>query len=69
MNNLKKIGVSALAGSLVAVAANAGELSVSGSANLTYTNEDLLTRLQLQVTRQVTHLVQHQMYHLVDLVM
>ena len=41
MNNLKKIGVSALAGSLVAVAANAGELSVSGSANLTYTNEDL----------------------------
>ena len=41
MNNLKKIGVSALAGSLVAFAANAGELSVSGSANLTYTNEDL----------------------------
>ena len=41
MNNLKKIGVSALAGSLVAVAANAGELSVTGSANLTYTNEDL----------------------------
>jgi outer membrane protein OmpU len=41
MNNLKKIGVSALAGSLVAFAANAGELSVSGGANLTYTNEDL----------------------------
>ena len=41
MNNLKKIGVSALAGSLVAFAANAGELSVSGSANLTYTAEDL----------------------------
>ena len=41
MNNLKKIGVSALAGSLVAFAANAGELSVSGSANLTYTDEDL----------------------------
>ena len=41
MNNFKKIGVSALAGSLVAVAANAGELSVSGSANLTYTNEDI----------------------------
>ena len=40
MNNLRKIGVSALAGSLVAFAANAGELSVSGSANLTYTNED-----------------------------
>ena len=41
MNNLKKIGVSALAGSLVAVAANAGELSVSGTANLTYTSEEL----------------------------
>tara|TARA_A100000164_G_scaffold344972_1_gene344435 strand:- start:563 stop:1576 length:1014 start_codon:yes stop_codon:yes gene_type:complete len=40
MNNFKKIGVSALAGSLVAFAANAGELSVTGSANLTYTNED-----------------------------
>jgi outer membrane protein OmpU len=40
MNNLKKIGVSALAGSLVAVAANAGELTVTGTANLTYTNED-----------------------------
>ena len=40
MNNLKKIGVSALAGSLVAFAANAGELSVSGTANLTYTSEE-----------------------------
>ena len=41
MNNLKKIGVSALAGSLVSFAANAGELSVTGGANLTYTNEDV----------------------------
>ena len=41
MNNLKKIGVSALAGSLVAFAANAGELSVSGTANLTYTTEEI----------------------------
>ena len=39
MNKLRKIGLSALAGSLAAVSANAGELSVSGSANLTYTNE------------------------------
>ena len=39
MNKLKKIGLSALAGSLAAVSANAGELSVSGSANLTFTNE------------------------------
>ena len=40
MNNIKKIGVSALAGSglgtAVAVSAQAGELSVSGSAILTY---------------------------------
>ncbi len=34
MNKFKKIGVSALAGSLVAVAANAGEMSVSGSASV-----------------------------------
>ena len=36
MNNLKKLGISALAGSLVAVSAHAGEISVSGSANVTY---------------------------------
>ena len=36
MNNLKKLGLSALAGSLVAVSAQAGEMSVSGSANVTY---------------------------------
>ena len=36
MNNLKKLGLTALAGSLVAVSAQAGELSVSGSANMTY---------------------------------
>ena len=30
MNNFKKIGLSALAGSLVAFSAHAGELSVSG---------------------------------------
>ena len=41
MNKLKKIGVSALAGSLVAFAGHAGELTVSGSANVTYTHEDL----------------------------
>ena len=38
MNNLKKIGLSALAGSLVAISANAAELSVSGSVELTYTD-------------------------------
>ena len=35
MNNLKKLGLSALAGSLVAVSAQAGEIAVSGSANVT----------------------------------
>ena len=36
MNNLKKLGLSALAGSLVAVSATAGEIAVTGSANITY---------------------------------
>ena len=37
MNNLKKLGLSALAGSLVAFSANAVEMSVSGVAEVTYT--------------------------------
>jgi len=37
MNKIKTIGVSALCGTLAAVSAQAGELSVSGSANATYT--------------------------------
>tara|TARA_B100000941_G_scaffold281974_1_gene249977 strand:- start:301 stop:1281 length:981 start_codon:yes stop_codon:yes gene_type:complete len=45
MDNLKKVGLSALAGSLVAFSAQAGELSVSGGAKMTYTadtgNEDV----------------------------
>jgi outer membrane protein OmpU len=36
MINLKKLGLSALAGSLVAVSAQAGEMAVTGSANVTY---------------------------------
>jgi len=36
MNNLKKLGVTALAGSLAAVSAQAGEMAVNGSANFTY---------------------------------
>ena len=35
MNNFKKIGLSALAGSLVSVSAHAAEFSVSGSASIT----------------------------------
>lgn len=45
MTNLKKIGLTALAGTLVSFSAYAGELSVSGSAKFTYTadtgNEDV----------------------------
>ena len=37
MTNLKKVGLTALAGSLVATSAFAGAMSVSGTANLTYT--------------------------------
>ena len=39
MNKLKKVGLSALAGSLVATSAYAGEMAVSGSAKLTYTDK------------------------------
>ena len=39
MNNIKKIGLTALAGSLVAFSANAAEMSVSGSTVLTYTSD------------------------------
>ena len=40
MNNVKKLGLTALAGSLVAfTAASAGELSVSGGAKLSFTNK------------------------------
>ena len=40
MNNIKKIGLTALAGSLVAFSANAAEMTVSGATMLTYTSED-----------------------------
>jgi outer membrane protein OmpU len=39
MTNLKKIGLTALAGSLVATSAFAGALSVSGGAKLSYTSK------------------------------
>ena len=42
MNNLKKLGVTALAGSLAAVSAQAGEMSVNGSANYTYKTNNRL---------------------------
>ena len=40
MNNIKKIGLTALAGSLVAGSAYAAEMSVSGSASLTFSGGD-----------------------------
>jgi outer membrane protein OmpU len=40
MNNFKKVGLTALAGSLAAISANAAEMSVSGASVLTYTSED-----------------------------
>ena len=40
MNKLKKIGLSALAGSLVSVSASAGDLAVSGIWELTYKSDD-----------------------------
>ena len=39
MNNFKKVGLTALAGSLAAVSANAIELAVSGSTNVSHINE------------------------------
>ena len=43
MNKLKKIGLTALAGSLVATSVFAGEMSVSGSAGLTFAGQDKKT--------------------------
>ena len=40
MNNLKKVGLTALAGSLAAISAHAAEMTVSGATLLTYTSED-----------------------------
>jgi len=37
MNNLTKVGVTALAGSLMSLSVSAGEMSVSGTAEVTYT--------------------------------
>jgi len=40
MNNLKKLGLTALAGSLVATSAYAGSLDVTGGASIKYTGHD-----------------------------
>jgi outer membrane protein OmpU len=40
MNNLKKVGLTALAGALVSVSANAAELAVSGGASISFGGEE-----------------------------
>ena len=53
MINVKKVGLTALAGSLAAVSANAGEISVSGAANLTYKTGSGLVTQSLGMDRDV----------------
>ena len=53
MINLKKVGLTALAGSLAAVSANAGEISVSGAANLTYVTKSGVNTQTLGMDRDV----------------
>ena len=55
--NIKKIGLTALAASLVSISANAGELSVAGSASMTmegYTGENLNGGTGFSMGNQVT---------------
>ena len=40
MNNLKKVGLTALAGALVSFSANAAELTVTGGASIAFTGEE-----------------------------
>jgi outer membrane protein OmpU len=40
MNNLKKVGLTALAGALVSVSANAADLSVTGGASLSFAGQE-----------------------------
>jgi outer membrane protein OmpU len=42
MNNLKKVGLTALAGALVSVSANAAELTVTGGASIAFTGEEMV---------------------------
>jgi outer membrane protein OmpU len=42
MNNFKKVGLTALAGALVSVSANAAELTVTGGASIGFTGEEMV---------------------------
>jgi len=57
MNNFKKIGLTALAASLVSVSANAGEMSVSGSASIGtagYSGEKVTSGNEYSMGNQLT---------------
>ena len=54
MNNIKKIGLSALAGSLVAFSANAGELTASGSTSISMTNGAKNAKTTMSMGNSVT---------------
>jgi len=56
MNNLKKIGLSALAGTLASLSAQAGEMSVGGTAELTYVqrNSDEITGNPLGTNKNIS---------------
>lgn len=54
MNKLTKIGLSALAGSLVAMSAQAGDLSVTGSSALYIANSDENTKTSYSMSDSVT---------------
>ena len=54
MNKMKKIGLSALAGSLVAMSATAGEMSVSGGTNIFLGNSGANTKATYAMDNHVT---------------
>ena len=57
MNNLKKVGLTALAGSLVAVSANAGEMSVTGAASIGFKQVNQITMVVTVFSQWVTSLL------------
>ena len=50
MNNFKKIGVSALAGSLVAMSAHAAEVTMSGGASVAVTSSNKTNKSRCSTT-------------------
>jgi outer membrane protein OmpU len=54
MNNIKKIGLSALAGSLVAMSAQAGDMSVTGTSALYIANSDENTKTGYSMDDSIT---------------